>query len=207
MRLYCLIPNYVFEEKIANNPNRTGSIDCDDFAGTYHDDFVYDLPEVLQYLDKEDWIENSICAFTTPAECKKLLNNDNVMISFEQINEDYVTLNKSAFLNFIFMKMMYEKRGMRALEIQDEDEFLKIEEQYQDFINKELSNVSKPNNFYDSLVVVPQIDINMVKSFYVLDGNCQIMRTGKKKNIGLIVERGPKISIKNNASANMEQGV
>ena len=152
MRLYCLIPNYVFEEKIANNPNRTGSIDCDDFAGTYHDDFVYDLPEVLQYLDKEDWIENSICAFTTPAECKKLLNNDNVMISFEQINEDYVTLNKSAFLNFIFMKMVYEKRGMRALEIQDEDEFLKIEEQYQDFINKELSNVSKPNNFYDSLV-------------------------------------------------------
>ena len=188
MRLYCLIPNYVFEEKIANNPKRIGSIECDDFAGTYQDDFTYDLPDVLSYLDKEDWIEDSICAFTTPAVCKKFLNNENVMISFEQTDDDYIMLNKSAFVEFVFTKMMYEKRSNRALEIEDEEEFAKIQEQYEDFVESELSNITKPKDFYDSLMVVPFVGVGSVKAFYVLESNRQILRTSKENNINVVVE-------------------
>ena len=207
MRLYCLIPNYVFEEKIANNPNRIGSIECDDFAGTYQDDFTYDLPDVLQYLDKEDWIENSICVFSTPAICKKFLNDENVMISFEQSGEDYIMLNKSAFLKFVFMKIMYEKRSSRALEIQDEEEFSKIEEQYQAFVESELSNITKPKDFYDSLIVVPHIDIPSVKAIYVLDSNRHALRASKQNKINLIVEQNHASNTQESQASNgVEQG-
>ena len=109
MRLYCLIPNYVFFEKIAKNQNKFGSIECDDLAGTYHDNFTYDLPSVLSYLDKEEWMEDSICAFATPAECKKYLDDDSVMIAFEHNDNDYLKIDADEFYNYVKEKIDMDK--------------------------------------------------------------------------------------------------
>ncbi|MGN1162350.1 MAG: hypothetical protein ACI4T2_00265 [Christensenellales bacterium] len=194
MRLYCLIPNYVFVEKIAKNQNHVGSIECDDMAGTYHDDYTYELPPVLEYFDKEDWIEDSICAFSTPAECKRYLDDDNVMISFEPYNNEYLILGKRSFYDMIATKIMYEKRMERVLRCGKEEEFFDLQEMYSQHIQDEISNVCKQKDFYDSLIVVPRIDISSVKSFYVLDSNKDIKKIRETSNINLIVENKTKFS-------------
>lgn len=188
MRLYCLIPNYVFFEKIAKNPNKYGSIECDDLAGTYHDNFTYDLPSVLSYLDKEGWIEDSICAFTTPAECRNYLDNDSVMISFEQNNTDCLKINADEFYKYVRGKVDFDKALMKKVGGVSDEEFIHEATKFNQFEEKKVSEICEPKSYYNTFVIVPHIDISSIKAFYVSNKNVDINLINRTQNLNLIVE-------------------
>ena len=189
MRLYCMIPNYVFFEKIAKNQNKFGSIECDDLAGTYHDNFTYDLPSVLSYLDKEEWMEDSICAFATPAECKNYLDDDSVMIAFEHNDNDYLKIDADEFYNYVKTKIDMDKALFQKVRGASDEEFINAAVKFNQYEEKQLSEICKPKSFYDSLIVVPHINISSIKAYYVSNKNVDINLIKKSQHLNLIIER------------------
>lgn len=190
MRLFCLIPNHVFLEKIIGNNSKIGSLDFEDFVDTYHDDFSYDLPAILEYLDKEDWTDNSICCFTTPAEAKDYLNDDNVLISFEKDDKEFVKINADKYYDYLKTKINFEKAFDRAIYETDEEKLEKLNSVFDEFEEQMLSQITSPKSFYDSLVIVPYIAINSIKAVYMLDTNKHANEAKSKRVLNLIVEKG-----------------
>lgn len=188
MRLFCLIPNYVFEEKISDNEFKIGSIDCDDLAGTYHENFTFDLPAILEYLDKEDWVEDSIACFTTPAEAKEYLDQDSVMISFEKADGEFIKIDANTYFDYLKTKINFENAFNKALEKGDEERCEKLNSAFENFEEKMLSQITSPKSFYDSLVIVPSVEISSIKALYVLGTN-PILFGANKKGLNLIIEK------------------
>lgn len=192
MRLYCLIPNYVFFEKVAGNTNPFMKINVDDLAGTFHDFYNYNLPPFLQYNDKEDWVDNSICTFTTPAQAKNYLGSNNVMISFEIQDEDYLKLNGDELYNYIAYKNSIEDRMLNLIEMSDEDKksekLYQMNERFEKFENNKLSKVSEMQNYYEGLVVVPEIKVSSIKSYFVSKSNKQFNKFRELRDNKMIVE-------------------
>ena len=179
MRLYVVIPNYIFFEKVFNNPSKLGEIVVDDLSGTYQDVFRYDLAPFLAYCDKEEFIDNSICCFTTPREAKTFLENDNIMLSFEA-DDKTLLFNADQFERYLIKKSYLETRLIANME--DTEKAFKIQEQIDNFTYENLSKVYKKTGYYDSFAVVEDIPINSIKCFFASKNNRKIETLRNLKN-------------------------
>lgn len=191
MRLFCLIPNYVFIAKIVENDQKIGSIDCDDLIGTYHDNFTYDLPVILQYFDKEEWIEDSVCCFTTPAEAKQYLDEESVMIAFETQDPEFVKINANEYFQYLKTKVNFELAIDKALEKDEDQKCQMLTQAFEQFEDNMVTKIANPRNFYDTLVVVPDIAISSIKAICATDKN-RYAREASLKNYNMIIEKTKK---------------
>lgn len=205
MRLFCLIPNYVFFGKMTDEL-KIRSIECDDLIGTYHDNFTYDLPVILTYFDKEDWEENSICCFTTPAEAKQYLDDDSILIAFETNNSEHLQLNANKYYDYLKVKINFEKEFDIALNSADEERCERLNSAFEKFEDKMISEIASPKNFYDSLVVVPDIPLSSVKAIYAYETNRDLKDIKKRNDYNLIVEKNPNKTIEQSKNAIVGQG-
>ena len=180
MRLYVVIPNYIFFEKVANNPYKFGEIVVDDLSGTYQDVFRYDLAPFLAYCDKEEFIDNSICCFTTPREAKTFLENDNIMLSFEA-DDNSLLFDADQFEKYLIEKSFLEDYLIENME--DFEKTMQVQKQINDFTDKNLSKVYKKTGYYDSFAVVENIPIISIKCFFASKNNKKIETLKNLKNI------------------------
>lgn len=180
MRLYVVIPNYIFFEKVANNPYKFGEIVVDDLSGTYQDVFRYDLAPFLAYCDKEEFIDNSICCFTTPREAKTFLENDNIMLSFEA-DDNSLLFDADQFEKYLIEKSFLEDYLIENME--DFEKTMQVQKQINDFTDKNLSKVYKKTGYYDSFAVVGNIPIISIKCFFASKNNKKIETLKNLKNI------------------------
>ena len=181
MRLYCVIPNYIFFEKVYNNFEKLGEIEVDDLSGTYQDMFRYDMPPFLSYCDKDNLIDNSICCFTTPREAKTFLENENILISFEAYDRDVLLFNADQFEKYLLEKSFLEDYLIANMD--NIENAIKIQMQINNFTEQNLSKVDKKNNYYDSFAVVPYIPINSIKCCFALRTNKKIEMLKKAQNL------------------------
>lgn len=180
MRLYTLIPNYVFFEKVANNYNKIGAIVVDDLSGTFQDIFRYDLAPFLEYLDNEELIDNSIACFTTPAEAKGYLEEDNIIISFEA-DDNALLFDANEFNQYLMEKSFLEDYLVANME--DFEKVMKVQNQICEFTENNLGKVCAKTGHYDSFAIVEEIPVNAIKCFFVAKNNKAIEKIRNLKGI------------------------
>ena len=180
MRLYVVIPNYVFFEKVMGNSEKLGSIVVDDLSGTYQDMFRYDMAPFLEYSDKEELVDNSICCFTTPREARTFLADNNIMISFEAEDNKALLFNANQFEKYLLKKSYLE--SLLISNIEDGEKVVKIQSQINDHAARNLSKVYNLSGYYDSFAVVEDIPVNSVKCFFISKSNKKIETFKKLQN-------------------------
>lgn len=171
MRLYALLPNSLYLEKLHNNDKKFGRILTTDLSSTPHAKFSIFLDPFFEIWNKERFINSSILMFTTPAEMKRYLNPEYVGFAIET-DDKVVNINGQKFIEFIH-EMFVENAEMFDSEA-DMDKFkeflFKISEKAEEYE----AEMAKVDNFYDAFGIVDEININDIKSLYYLPNNSVI---------------------------------
>ena len=185
MRLYTVIDNEIFLKQVAFNNAINASISCEDMEDNeLNSSLLSYLDRFLYYVDREDWINNAVCALTSPGFLGKDISKHEVIISFEIDEKDVVVLDHDKFWEYTFVQDQFES-GMI---------FSKFTEER---LKKEISNIEEKvftiDKFYKCLAVVKEIPSDAIKNVVmtrnnpiidVLKANCH--KIARKPYINLI---------------------
>ncbi|MBO4412755.1 MAG: hypothetical protein J5779_01935 [Clostridia bacterium] len=179
MRLYALLPNSLYLEKLHNNDRKFGRIIMDDLSSTPHAKFSILLDPFFEIWNKERFINSSILMFTTPAEMKNYLNSEYVGFAIET-EDKVVNINGQKFIEFIHE--LFVENGEMFDEKADIDTFkeflFKVSEKAEEYE----AEMAKVDNFYDAFGIVDEININDIKTLYYLPNNSVIKKIKEDEN-------------------------
>ena len=169
MRLYAVIPNRLYLQKIHKNNKKFGRILVNDLFTTPHGLFLPVLTPLLEIWDKMDFVGSSIVLYTTPAEMKKYVDQNFIGIAIET-NDNVLNINADKFFYF-FSKMFNENKHLFS---SGEDR----KEKFAEFVDRvSLSapiyekEISKVDNFYDSFGILNELNINEIRNIYYTQDN------------------------------------
>ena len=179
MRLYALLPNSLYLEKLHNNDKKFGRILTTDLLATLHGNLIPFLNIFFEIWDKREYIDSSILMFTTPAEMKRYLNNNFVGIAVETESK-VLNINGNKFMEFVHDSFI-ENSEMFGLEANNDNfqEFLHKVSLKAEECEKEIAQV---DYFYNAFGIIDEININEIRNLYYLKNNDIVEKIKQDEN-------------------------